>query len=884
MKSLLSTLILFLLTTLIIAQVPQAFKYQAVARNNSGDILANQNVSFQISILQGSAGGTIVFTEIHDVFTNDFGLVNLEIGNESPVVGTLDGINWASGPYFLQIEMDENGSNNYQFMGTSQLLSVPYAQYAEHSSDATWNKNGFDLYYDDGNVGIGTMNASSQLHVEGEDGAVFTGTFGNGTIPVEGSGTRLMWYPAKGAFRAGYVNGTMWDDSSIGDNSMAMGFNTTASGLRSTAMGSWSVASGEVSTVIGEASTASGDNATAFGFYAVASGNVSTAIGNNTTASGQSSISIGAATQATGDIATAMGFGTTAQSFRSFVIGSRNIVSGTTDSWIDTDPIFVIGNGLYPAFSNAMTVLKNGNVGIGTTNPVSALDVDGNINSNNNYLIDGNSVISIEGLGNLMVGQGAGTNNTATEVTLIGDSAGYNNQGSFNLFAGTNAGYANTTGYHNTFLGSNAGYSSTEGLGNAFIGTSSGISNTLGSFNTYLGCFAGLSNTSGMGNTFIGNSSGGNNITGRGNTYIGTYSGTNNTGDSNIFIGYNAGYYETASSNKLIIANGYLEDNLLIYGDFMSGNLGIGTTTLNHKFNIDGNAIIKGEDGWDDPGDHANLFLGDPNHGIRASFSEGLSLWTFDDPNHAIRFQNHIGTDYMTIKMVTGNVGIGWDVESDFGKQITKTKNGTKAKDISHKLTVYNTDDINALRLVGPSGNFGHGARLNFGDGHHAYIEEDEDDALHFFAATRTAFTGSKVGIGTIYPEFKLSLDNDGGIIAKGEYGTGTTLTTSGAGTRLIWYPRKAAFRAGGVDNDQWDENSIGNYSVALGYRTIASGDYSAAIGGNAEATGDYSIALGPSEAKGLASTAMGDQTEAFSWASTAMGYGTYAYGNISTA
>ena len=119
------SLMLLVMTTF--AQSPEAFKYQAVARDASGQILANQSVAFRISILQGGTSGTSVYSETHAAFTNTFGLVNLAIGDG--VVGTGDFfvIDWGSDSYFVQIELDETGGNNFQLMGASQLLSVPYA-------------------------------------------------------------------------------------------------------------------------------------------------------------------------------------------------------------------------------------------------------------------------------------------------------------------------------------------------------------------------------------------------------------------------------------------------------------------------------------------------------------------------------------------------------------------------------------------------------------------------------------------------------------------------------------------------------------------------------------------------------------------------------------
>ncbi len=123
--------------------------------------------------------------------------------------------------------------------------------------------------------------------------------------------------------------------------------------------------------------------------------------------------------------------------------------------------------------------------------------------------------------------------------------------------------------------------------------------------------------------------------------------------------------------------------------------------------------------------------------------------------------------------------------------------------------------------------------------------------------------TALKVGIGTKTPEFKLSLNNDAGIIAQGTFADGALLPDLGGGTRLIWYPRKAAFRAGNVSGYQWDDTHIGIYSAALGkdstangaYSMVgggesnrASGQYSNIIGGqNNQATGDYSAVIGGS-------------------------------------
>jgi hypothetical protein len=130
MKKSLFTLIALCITFFTFAQSPLSFNYQAVARNNTGAVLANQPVGFQISILLSSTSGPSVYVETHSVTTNNFGLANLAIGTGTVVSGTFSNINWGGFSHFVQIEMDETGGSNYQLMGTSQLLSVPYAMHA----------------------------------------------------------------------------------------------------------------------------------------------------------------------------------------------------------------------------------------------------------------------------------------------------------------------------------------------------------------------------------------------------------------------------------------------------------------------------------------------------------------------------------------------------------------------------------------------------------------------------------------------------------------------------------------------------------------------------------------------------------------------------------
>jgi hypothetical protein len=132
------TLITFVITLIASAQAPQGFNYQATVRNSAGSLIVNQNVSFKFNIMLNSQTSVPVYSEIHFVPTDDLGQVNLTVGTGTPTSGTFTAINWASGTYFLGIEL--NTGSGYVAMGTTQLLSVPYALYANSAGSIPGNQ------------------------------------------------------------------------------------------------------------------------------------------------------------------------------------------------------------------------------------------------------------------------------------------------------------------------------------------------------------------------------------------------------------------------------------------------------------------------------------------------------------------------------------------------------------------------------------------------------------------------------------------------------------------------------------------------------------------------------------------------------------------------
>jgi hypothetical protein len=129
------TLLFFLLATVsILAQTPEKMSYQVVLRDASNTLLTNQQVGIQISILQTTSTGTAVYTETQTATTNINGLVSLEIGTGTSS-DDFSAIDWSAGPYFIKTATDASGGSNYTIIGTSQLMSVPFALYAKTSGN-----------------------------------------------------------------------------------------------------------------------------------------------------------------------------------------------------------------------------------------------------------------------------------------------------------------------------------------------------------------------------------------------------------------------------------------------------------------------------------------------------------------------------------------------------------------------------------------------------------------------------------------------------------------------------------------------------------------------------------------------------------------------------
>ncbi len=462
------------------SQAPEGFNYQAVLRDASGTVKTDAAVSLTISILQSSATGSPVFSETHNTTTNSQGLINLEVGSVNPA--DFEDIDWADGPYFIKIEVD--GIE----MGTSQLLSVPYALYAKSSG-----------------TGAGT-----------ETDPVFT------THPANGIGATdiTQWNTAYGwgnHASAGYASGT--HVHSAGDiTSGTLKADRGGTGISSYTDGNYL-----------RAGTAS-------------------SLQQRTPVQVLSDIGAAAASHTHEGLYT----GTGAAGKLTFWTGTSSLSYNSNLHWDNT----------------------NGRLGIGTTSPGRALDVEGDIEINT-----------------LRIGRGGG--DKASNTTMGIAALSLNTSGEYNTANGYGSLFLNSEGSGNNAFGYRALASNTEGDQNTAEGKDVLYSNKKGSRNTAIGYEALMSNIDAVNNTAIGNEALHVNTSGYQNTATGAYvlfrniSGFENTangygalsynvdGNANTALGAWALYSNTSGSANVAVGKWALR-----YNTSGGYNVGIGSSAL----------------------------------------------------------------------------------------------------------------------------------------------------------------------------------------------------------------------------------------------------------------------------------------------------------------
>lgn len=601
------------------------------------------------------------------------------------------------------------------------------------------------------NVGIGTTTPIARLHVT-DSNVVFTGpaTIPVTTIynpPIQGPGTRMLWYPQKGAFRAGYVDGTQWDKNNIGRYSFATGLNTLASGDGAFAHGAASAASS---------------------FHAIA-------IGYNTTASGQYSIAMGNIPSATGDNSIALGYLSTASAPFSTTIGRLNLASGYGATAIGVKDT---ASGFY--------TLAAGNQTTASADYATAM---------------GNQTLA------------SGQNSTA-----MGYSTTASGQNSIAIGVGATA-----SAYNSTAMGS--------------------YTTASGNYSTITGL---LTSAKSFCETTIGSN----------NTDYTPYSSTGwNVSDRLFVIGNGAA--SNATSDAMVVLK--------------NGNTGIGISLPNAPLQF-ATSNQKRKIVLFETANNDNQFFGFGVFGGELRYQTGVNT---DDHVFYSAASSIASTELMRIKG-NGNVGIGTSAPN----APLQFSNNTANRKIVFYEAANNDHQFNGFGLNAGALRY---QVNNTGDDHVFYAGTSATSSIELI---RVRGNGN-VGIGTSTPSARLHIA-DSNVVFTGPATVPATTAYNppiqGAGTRMMWYPQKGAFRAGSVTGTQWDKNNIGRYSFAAGANAKASGDNSIVLGNNSGASGNNAIAFGVDNgALGDNSTAMGIDNLALSYAETVIGANNTAYGPLST-
>ncbi len=485
------TTIISIISITALAQAPQKVSYQAIARQASGVVISNAPIGVKFIIYQGSIGGTISYEETHNPTTNQFGLFTLFIGGGSPSIGAFNTINWAIGPYFIETLIDPAGGTSYSSIGTQQLMSVPYALFAEKAGNAsptpTITGNGLAivtpttgslfsvsvptpaLNYASGtnvlSLTQGTSVTTTTLSGSGSNTITITG-LGATTVTPNGAGSiftiNTPSYTAGSgiSISSGIITNTATSITPTININSPNTITNPLSGVYNISVPSYtagsgiSISSGIITNTVTSITPTliAGTNmivnpTIASNSYTVSSPNYSLSTPSNTLLLLSNGIN-----NSTAIIPTQL-----------LSLSGSTLTSGISTNSINLSAL----PGLWTASGGSLYPTSASRIGIGTTTPNNSIQVAGLINFENNG--------SNTGLG-YNTGSGIGPNNIYN--TFLG------------YFAGQAVGTGTASG--NTFVGYNSGINSLNGNNNSFLGMNSGINNTTGYYNTFLGVGADL--------------------------------------------------------------------------------------------------------------------------------------------------------------------------------------------------------------------------------------------------------------------------------------------------------------------------------------------------------------------------------------------------------
>ncbi len=595
-----------LLTVNCFAQAPKKMNYQGVVRDANGQTLVNKTVNLRLSILSAEDINNPTYAEEQTVTTNAFGLFAIKIGEGNAIVGEMNDIDWSSADHFVSIELDADNNGHFQFMGTSQLLSVPYAFYAETAGKAidienadqyrdipfsgtsgqTIRSNGQEweasstLFNISSKIGIGTTAPSEKLDVNGsinlsQGNEIKIG--GERALKLDVNRNMMQGEQAGNALTSGVNNNFIGNRAgrvnTTGSNNSFIGYRA---GLRNT--------TGDGNMFLGYRAghfNTTGSN----NFYGGLNAGYNSTTGLNNIALGTNAgFNLGDGKDNT-LVGRDAGFNTTGN--RNAFIGTDAGKSNTTgfdNTYIGynasgnatLENATAIGANASVTANNSVVLGNAANVGVGTSAPADKLHLVGDMR------LDGGRIDVRNTGGSVIIGEKAG---------LVDDFSTNRN-----VFIGYESGETNISGKENAAIGPHSLSKNTSGNHNTALGRSASGRNTTGDENVAVGRFALYENETGDNNTAIGANAldwGGN--ADANNTALGYEAGYNIEGSSNVFLGYRAGKAKSGS-NQLFIENSAADkNNALIYGEFdndilaLNANVGIGTSSPEDKLHVAGN-------------------------------------------------------------------------------------------------------------------------------------------------------------------------------------------------------------------------------------------------------------------------------------------------------
>ena len=592
----------------VIAQAPLGFNYQGVALTNAGTPVSNKVISLRIALIESQQLGTTRFQETHNVNTDAYGQFSVIIGNGQASTGKISDVQWSKFPYYMKVELDLNGGTAYVFVGTSQLLSVPYALYANNAGAASISvdsiknelatirlvQKGDSIVLNNNRGGVFIPKIDSLIKVTSQLASIKAGVLKN----IKDSITKLP-----NGIAIGYNALNNFDSIAFNSSNIALGQNAGIALTKKT-----SGISNADNILIGQNAAAS-INASSINTGAYQNIMIGNGAGQNTNLLASQNIVIGheAARNSSGTLGTktsvfnnniAIG----ARTLRSAIASESNVSIGVDNmnSSIAASRNVTIG------YAAAKGVTGDDNVIIGNETVT-----DTSSNSAQNVIIGSNAAQKFMGNQSVIIGFQAGQNaylkNPAATggVVAIGSQAGLNNLIGLGTFVGQNAGRENTTGFDNTFIGARSGWSNTTGAYNTYLGFSAGHFGRSGSHNTFIGRSAGYGNIRGDYNTLIGAFSA--DIptdtikTQSNNVVLGSWAARKMNGSSNVILGDHSAQYAKVGNQNIIIG-GVMQNETDSIGDnkLYIGNSNTKTPLIygefdNKKVTINGDLTVTGK-------------------------------------------------------------------------------------------------------------------------------------------------------------------------------------------------------------------------------------------------------------------------------------------------